>query len=96
MLHLLHVDASARRRSFSREVGRAFADAWRAAVPSGRYRYRDLAADPVPPIDEAWTEICDEVLRRGVTDIARLGEAVRTPGQRAAWRIIEPLLGELV
>lgn len=96
MTHLLHIDASARRRSVSRELGRTFADAWRAANPRSGYTYRDLAAEPVPPISEAWTEICDAVLRRGITEIGRLGEAVRTPAQREAWRIVEPLLDELV
>jgi FMN-dependent NADH-azoreductase len=93
---LLHLDASARRRSFSREVGDAFAASWRAAHPDGLYVHRDLAADPVPFIDEAWTELCDNVLSDGITDIDRLKEAVRTPEQAAAWAIVEPLLNELI
>ncbi|WIM93256.1 NAD(P)H-dependent oxidoreductase [Actinoplanes oblitus] len=93
---LLHLDASARRRSFSREVGDAVAEAWRSAHPGGRYLHRDLALTPVPQIDEAWTELCDYVLAHQITDIARYAEAVRTPEQAAAWAIVEPLLAELV
>ncbi|MQY06717.1 FMN-dependent NADH-azoreductase [Actinomadura macrotermitis] len=93
---LLHLDASARRRSVSREVGTAFAEAWRAVHPGGTYLYRDLAAAPVPFIDEAWTELCDNVLRTGVTDLDRLHEAARPPGQKAAWATLEPLFNELV
>ncbi|GAA4608719.1 FMN-dependent NADH-azoreductase [Actinoplanes octamycinicus] len=93
---LLHLDASARRRSFSREVGDAVADAWRAAHPDGRHLHRDLAITPVPQIGEAWTELCDYVLEHQITDISRYGEAVRTEAQSAAWAIVEPLLNELV
>lgn len=93
---LLHLDASARSRSFSRRLGARFADGWRAAHPGARYVHRDLAADPVPFIDEAWTELCDEVLRRRITDPRRYHEAVGTPAQRAAWAVVEPLLDELL
>jgi FMN-dependent NADH-azoreductase len=93
---LLHLDASARRNSLSRRLSAAFAESWRAAHPGGAYTYRDLAADPVPPIGEAWTELCDHVLAHEITEIARYAEAVRTPGQERAWSIVEPLLDEVV
>ncbi|MER6347968.1 FMN-dependent NADH-azoreductase [Streptomyces sp. NPDC001595] len=93
---LLHLDASARRRSFSREVGDAVAAAWRTSHPDGRYVHRDLARTPVPQIDEAWTELCDHVLEHGITDPHRYREAVRTPAQAATWAVVEPLLGELL
>ncbi|WP_214412300.1 FMN-dependent NADH-azoreductase [Sphaerisporangium fuscum] len=96
MTTLLHLDASARRRSISREVGEAFARSWRAAHPGGAYVHRDLTADPVPLIGEAWTELCDHVLEHGITETDRLKEAVRTEAQAAAWAIVEPLLTELV
>ncbi|MFI6028326.1 FMN-dependent NADH-azoreductase [Amycolatopsis magusensis] len=96
MAHLLHLDSSARRDSFSRQLTARFAESWRAAHPGAGYTYRDLAADPVPVIGEAWTEICDHLLAHGITDPARYAEAVRTDGQRAAWAIISPLLTELL
>lgn len=96
MPQLLHLDASARSRSFSRAVSAAFAESWRSAVPGSGYAYRDLAADPPPPIGEAWTEICDNVMRAGITELDRLKEAVRAPGQAAAWAVLEPLLDELI
>ncbi|MEU3725040.1 NAD(P)H-dependent oxidoreductase [Streptomyces sp. NPDC031705] len=94
MPHLLHLDASARRRSFSREVSSTFADAWRAA--GGTVTYRDLATDPVPQITEAWTGICDNLLTDGITALDRLAEGARTPDQVAAWQIVQPLLDELI
>ncbi|MFG3708379.1 FMN-dependent NADH-azoreductase [Micromonospora sp. NPDC047670] len=96
MTHLLHLDASARRASHSRTLGRAFAEKWRAILPDGRYTYRDLAAAPVPVIGEAWTEICDYALEHTITDPGRLAEGVRTPAQREAWAVVEPLLTELL
>ncbi|WP_329400327.1 FMN-dependent NADH-azoreductase [Streptomyces melanogenes] len=95
MPHLLHLDSSARRDSFSRQLGATFATAWRAAG-GGTVTYRDLAAEPVPPIREAWTRICDTLLREGITAIDRYAEAVRTDEERAAWAVVEPLLAELV
>ena len=96
MSHLLHLDSSARRDSFSRQLTARFAASWRAAHPGDGYTYRDLAADPVPLIGEAWTEICDHLLTHGITDPARYPEAVRTDAQRAAWAVISPLLAELL
>jgi FMN-dependent NADH-azoreductase len=87
---LLHLDASARSTSLSRRLTAAFAAEW-----PGERIYRDLAADPVPLIDEAWTELCDYVLEHEITEIGRYEEAVRTERQAAAWSVIEPLLGEL-
>jgi FMN-dependent NADH-azoreductase len=92
---LLHLDASARRRSISREVSAAFADAWRAQHPDGGHMYRDLARDPVPFIDEAWTELCDTVLAQTNTDLDQIAQLVRTPAQASAWNIVAPLLAEL-
>ncbi|MDH6193682.1 FMN-dependent NADH-azoreductase [Mycobacterium frederiksbergense] len=95
MTTLLHIDASARSRSISRQIGAEFARSWRAARPDGRYLYRDVAADPVPFISTGWTELCEEVLATGSTDLDGLDQLVRTSEQAAAWAIVEPLLGEL-
>ncbi|MBE1497208.1 FMN-dependent NADH-azoreductase [Amycolatopsis lexingtonensis] len=91
MTHLLHLDSSARRRSFSRELSARYAAAW-----DGTRTYRDLAAEPVPVIGEAWTEICDALLAKGITDPERYAEVVETPGQQKAWAVVEPLLAELL
>ncbi|WP_327087951.1 NAD(P)H-dependent oxidoreductase [Nonomuraea sp. NBC_01738] len=93
---LLHLDASARRASVSRELSDIYAANWRTANPDAGYVYRDLAAQPVPHIREAWTELCDYVLANQITDINRYVEAVHTPEQAEAWDILQPLLDEVV
>ncbi|MFI6818684.1 FMN-dependent NADH-azoreductase [Nonomuraea sp. NPDC050328] len=95
-MNLLHLDASARRASLSRELSATWAKRWRTEHPDGGYHYRDLAADPVPHIGEAWTELCDYVMAHRITEIARYREAARTPAQIEAWDVLEPLLNELV
>lgn len=96
MTHLLHLDASARTNSLSRKLGAEFVQAWREAEPDGTYTYRDLAAEPTPFIDEGWTELCDAVLAAGVTDLGRLAELAVTPAAKAAWRVVEPLLAQVL
>ncbi|WP_370972663.1 FMN-dependent NADH-azoreductase [Amycolatopsis sp. cg9] len=91
MTHLLHLDSSARRRSFSRELSACYAASW-----DGTRTYRDLAAEPVPVIGEAWTEICDALLTKGITDPERYAEVVETSAQKRAWAVVEPLLAELL
>ncbi|QIS01348.1 FMN-dependent NADH-azoreductase [Nocardia brasiliensis] len=93
MSSLLHLDASARTRSISRELSATFAAAWQARHPDGAYRYRDLAAEPVPFIDEAWTELCDLVLARAAT--ASTGAAV-TDGEQLTSGLDLRGLGDLV
>ncbi|MEV6772696.1 NAD(P)H-dependent oxidoreductase [Nocardia sp. NPDC051030] len=95
MTVLLHLDASARRTSLSRELSAAFADAWRSEHPGGGYVYRDLAADPIPFIGEGWTDLCDRVLAHGTTDLDHLADLVNSPAQEQAWAIVEPLLAEV-
>lgn len=93
---LLHLDSSARRKSVSRRLSGVYAEAWRAANPQAGYVYRDLAAQPVPHIGEAWTELCDHIMEHQITDFARYKEAVSTPARREAWAVVAPLLEEVV
>lgn len=57
MTSLLHLDSSAHRseESVSRQLTALFAHTWRTAHGPAGYRYRDLAADPVPPLDTAYS-----------------------------------------
>jgi FMN-dependent NADH-azoreductase len=84
MAYLLHLDASIRREgSVSREVGAAFAEAWRASHPGGTYVHRDLAVDPVPHLDELGYSA------------ANSAEEDHSATEAEAWRISRPLIEEL-
>jgi FMN-dependent NADH-azoreductase len=84
MPRLLHLDASMRRSgSVSRELSGAFAEHWRIAHPDGTYVYRDLAADPVPHLDEA-------SFTAGATP-----DEEHTAEQRAGWAVSSALIDEV-
>lgn len=84
MPQLLHLDASIRTSgSVSRELSGTFADHWRTAHPEGGYVYRDLAAHPLPHLDEA-TYLA-----------ASTPQDEHTDAQRAAWAISTALIGEV-
>lgn len=85
MRHLLHLDSSLRTEgSRSRKLSAYYADAWRTAHPGGTVTYRDLAADPVPHMDNmAFTANF-------------LAASDRTPEQAAARAYTERLAGELL
>nr|WP_246303487.1 NAD(P)H-dependent oxidoreductase [Nocardioides thalensis] len=95
IVHLLHLDSSARRDSVSRRLGQEFASVFRTD-PGASVTYRDLAAQPVPHITEGWTRICDNLLRDQISDLSELHRGARTTEERAAWAVVEPLLAELV
>jgi FMN-dependent NADH-azoreductase len=53
MSHLLHLDSSLRTEgSRSRQLSARYAERWQARHPGGTVTYRDLAADPVPHLDQ--------------------------------------------
>lgn len=55
MSQVLHLDASARNGgSLTRLLSHEFVELWKAGHPECTVRYRDLAAQPVAPVDGAW------------------------------------------
>ena len=80
---LLHIDASPLESSVSRELGREFVASWKAAHPTGRVIYRDLAQLPIPPVDANW-------IYASFTP-----ENAHTPEQKAALAISDALIAEL-
>jgi FMN-dependent NADH-azoreductase len=82
---LLHLDSSLRyEASRSRALSAHFAEAWQSANPDGVVVYRDLAADPIPHIDEA------------AFTANFVAAEDRTPAQREARKLTETLAGELI
>ncbi|MFF4344993.1 FMN-dependent NADH-azoreductase [Kitasatospora sp. NPDC001540] len=97
MPQLLHLDASARSDSFSRELGTVFAAHWRAAHPDGAYTHRDLVAEPVQPLDEARVRLSALSSLHGVRDLAAMDAVAATvPDLARAWAATRPLVAELL
>ena len=80
---LLQIDSSPLPDSVSRELTREFVRTWKTAHPQGDVIYRDLAADPPPPIDAGWI------------DAAYTAPAARRPGQVQALALSDSLISEL-
>lgn len=83
-MHLFHLDASIRHEgSVSRELAATFRRAWQQVHPNGTVTYRDLAADPLPPVT-------DVGFRATLVDPSE-----RSPEQQAALALTQQLAGEL-
>jgi FMN-dependent NADH-azoreductase len=96
MQTLLHLDCSPRDTSISRKVSREFTEAWRATRPDGRYLRRDLAADPVPHIDQYQVEVMNRLEAAGIRDLDVARDAPETPEEKASWGITWALVEELL
>jgi len=53
-MKLLHIDASPRRDSVSRQLTASFVANWKKRNPGGEVTYRDLGATPNPLVTEDW------------------------------------------
>lgn len=86
MKTLLHLDASAQApdRSLTRRLGRQFIDHWLTHRPADRVVRRDLAQQPVPPIDAGW-------IAAAFTPPDRC-----TPAMQASLRLSDTLVDEVV
>jgi FMN-dependent NADH-azoreductase len=95
MTSLLHLDSSANRsgESVSRELTSLFARTWQAAHSGSTYRYRDLAAAPIPPLDTAYCELGRRVERHGLIEPETL---IESEAERRAWELTRPLVAEVL
>lgn len=84
MSHLLHLDSSLRTKgSRSRLLSAHYAERWRARHPGGTVTYRDLAADPVPHMDQV------------AFSSGFVAAADHTPEQAAARALADTLIDEV-
>lgn len=96
MVQLLHLDASARGESFSRELGQVFVKHWKNTRPGGTYVYRDLVKEPVTPVDEARVGLSTLSSRSGVKDLNAMDAVAVSHGLAQAWAETRPLIEQLV
>jgi FMN-dependent NADH-azoreductase len=95
---LLHLDSSANRsrESVTRALTALFADTWRARHGSSRYRYRDLAADPVPPLTTAYCALGRRLERRDFAPPTTMGALIENPAEEREWALTHPLISEVL
>jgi FMN-dependent NADH-azoreductase len=84
MKTLLIVNSSARSNSVSRRLTRHFAEQWRHGNPGGRTIERDLSAEPLSFIDEAWIQAIYTL------------PAQRTPEQQQILAMSDALIDEIL
>jgi FMN-dependent NADH-azoreductase len=107
---MLHLDASANHcanhcanhsadgltgESVSRQLSGLHADAWRARHGSDGYRYRDLAAEPVPPLTAAYCALGRRVERYGLVALDKVAAFVESAAEEREWALTRPLIEEV-
>lgn len=98
MTSLRHLGSSAHccGESVSRQLTALFAHIWRAEHARGEYRYRDLVANPVPPLDTAYCALGRRVERHGLVTVAPLDKLAEDPAEKRAWAQTRPLINEVL
>ena len=84
MKTLLVVNSSPRSQSVSRKLTRLFTEQWKAQNPDGQVIERDLAADALPYVDEAWIHA------------VYTPEDQRTAQQKETLRLSDKLIDEIM
>ncbi|MDT0309478.1 NAD(P)H-dependent oxidoreductase [Streptomyces sp. DSM 44917] len=100
---LLHLDSSADGpvEAVTRQLTALFARTWRerheaAGVrPAYRYRYRDLAAEPVPPLTAAYAALGRRAERNGARSPGEVAALAATADEEREWARTRPLIEEV-
>ncbi|GAA4188270.1 FMN-dependent NADH-azoreductase [Microbispora amethystogenes] len=97
MTSLLHLDSSASDHgdSVTRQLTALYADTWRCLHGSAGYRYRDLAAEPVPLVSPAFVSLGIRVERRGTVALPEVAELTEGPAEEREWALTLPLIAEM-
>ncbi|TYB45143.1 NAD(P)H-dependent oxidoreductase, partial [Microbispora tritici] len=97
MTSLLHLDSSASDHgdSVTRQLTALYADTWRCLHGSAGYRYRDLAAEPVPLVSPAFVSLGIRVERRGPVALPEVAEMTEGPAEEREWALTLPLIAEM-
>ena len=102
MTTMLHLDASANHgvdglagESVSRQLSALHADIWRARHGGDGYRYRDLAATPVPPLTAAYCALGRRVERHGLVALDKVAAFVESAAEEREWALTRPLIEEV-
>ncbi|ATY16501.1 NAD(P)H dehydrogenase [Amycolatopsis sp. AA4] len=88
------MDSSAdREASVSRQLGALFADEWRRG--GGTVRHRDVSAEPVAPLREAYARLGRRVERKGVLSLEDVATLIADDDEQREWDLTLPLVTEV-
>jgi FMN-dependent NADH-azoreductase len=95
---LLHIDSSANGsgESVTRELTALFARQWRSSHGAAEYRYRDVAADPVPLVNTAFCQLGRRLERQGLVPMDKVAEMTESPAEERQWALTLPLIREVL
>ena len=93
---LLHLDSSHAADSVTRTLTGLFADTWRRAHGAAGYRYRNLAADPVPLIGPGYISLGRRLEHDGLVAAADVAAQVQNPDEEREWALSLPLITEVL
>ncbi|MEU6036526.1 NAD(P)H-dependent oxidoreductase [Actinomadura sp. NPDC047616] len=98
MISLLHLDSGVDHAdgSVSRRLTSMFAEAWRRGHGAAAgYRYRDLVADPVPPLGAPYVDLGRRVEKRGIVPLDEVAALAADEAEQRDWALTLPLVEEL-
>ncbi|WP_245667301.1 FMN-dependent NADH-azoreductase [Actinomadura macra] len=93
---LLHLDSSHSGDSITRRLTARYADVWRKAHGSSDYRYRDLAADPVPLVAPAYCALGRRTERHGLVPPDKVEALTENAEEEREWALTLPLVTEIL
>jgi FMN-dependent NADH-azoreductase len=95
---LLHLDSTAGPNgpSVSRQLTALFADTWRERHGTAGYRYRDLAAEPVPLLGPGYVTLGRRLAEQGTLPPAEVAARVQDPSEQREWALTLPLVQEVL
>ncbi|MFF7638329.1 FMN-dependent NADH-azoreductase [Kitasatospora sp. NPDC008050] len=95
---LLHLDSTAGPAgpSVSRQLTALFADTWRDHHGTAGYRYRDLAAEPVPLLGAGYVTLGRRLGEQGTVPPAEVAARVRDASEEREWALTLPLVEEVL
>ncbi|GGL63819.1 FMN-dependent NADH-azoreductase [Streptomyces fumigatiscleroticus] len=95
---LLHIDSSAdpAAASVSRRLTDLFTEVWRPLHPAADRVYRDLSADPVPPLTAAYTALGRRVERAGLVPPHKVPALIENAAEAREWELTLPLVTEVL
>ncbi|HWO58905.1 MAG TPA: NAD(P)H-dependent oxidoreductase [Umezawaea sp.] len=93
---LLHLDSSYSGNSVSKHLTSLYADTWRERHGAAGYRYRDVAADPVPLVGPAYCALRRRLEGRDPVPVDEVATLAANAAEEREWASTRPLVTELL